>query len=296
MESYIMNQVIKNVQPNISFSWLQIIDKIIGSYKTPFDGGSSIEARIYALRKGGSDFVEQLNNLIFNGYLIPIKDESKYILSKKGIIARKFNSLNDFDLIMNNIIPSTISFDVKKFDKAILAFLNKQPQNFGNISDIVNKFIAGQQENVIKIHKELIYLSRDRDILEIKDLPDNPTEMQSDWWGNIYTVLIDRGQKVEDLKAKLSNGYLKLKWIEKGKNYLWWEVGKILLTAVLAFIVGRFTKSNTCPPDKISQKSESTKKVKIMGQKLNGDITLYDSLDHKKDILNSLKRSSSSTK
>jgi hypothetical protein len=264
LDIYFLNQTIKTAKPKIAFSWTDIVDQIISQYNLPFDGGESIEAHIHAYRTHGADFRRQLDNLLSNGYILPSdKDESKYLLTKKAIDARKFETVEEFELTLNPPISDS-KIDYKKFDRRVMSFLKKQDQTFGDISHIVNRFINGKQDNIIKIHKQLVHL-REKEIIEIRDLPDDPMQMQDDWWGNLIGVNINSGNKVEGLKAKLSKGYLKLSWWEKNPSktkLLDWGI-----PAILGYILGLLT-CNATPVNKQSDQGASNTLIREHNQKV----------------------------
>lgn len=280
LDKYFLNKVIKTAKPKISFSWNGIVDEIISTYNVPFDGGESIEAHIYAFRRHGVDFRKQLEVLLSGGYLMPSdKDDNKYILTKKGLAARKFDTVEDYE---NTMLPKTLvstNIDYDKFDKEVISYLRKQPQKFGDISDIVNKYVSGVQDNIQKIHRQLIYLI-DRDIIEIRDLPEDPMQMQDDWWGNFPAYNANRGDKVQDLKAKLSAGYLKLSlWDRKPitTKILDWGI-----PAIVGFLLGLITCNSIKPKSSQAQTQFLDQTGKVSDQK-KYDATNYDSLRRRMD-------------
>ena len=288
LDIYFLNQVVKIAELKVAFSWSEIVDKIISTYKLPFDGGKSIEAHIYAYRSHGTDFKRQLNTLLADDYIAIAKNEQdKYILTKKAREARKFENIEEYEKASSPSENQDNEIDYKKFDRKLISFLKKQPQNFGNISPIVNTFIDKKQDNRNLLHRQLVHLSRDRDIIEIRDEPeDDPYQMQSDWWGNFKYVNINRGDKVEGLLAKLSKGYLKISWWDRNRTKA--ELIKILLPVLLSFLLGLITckvyrdkkQAVLTPNESIYKQSAQTKYV---------DATNDDSLLHKKDILKGIK-------
>jgi hypothetical protein len=158
-----------------------------------------------------------------------------------------------------------MALNYKKFDKEILSFLKTQPQKFGDISHIANNHINGDINIKQQVIRQLYYL-RDRDIIIIKDLPDDPDKVQNDWWGTLLGHNPLAGYKVEDLKAQLSAGYEKLSWFDKN------PIKSKLLDWLVPFILGIVA---TLVTQKIFQTDE----------KNNSKPTSYNSLFHNKDTL-----------
>jgi hypothetical protein len=287
LDKYFLNTIIKTAKPKIPFVWTDLIDEIVSTYSVPFDGGGSIEARVYVHRRNGADFKKQLETMLSSRYLIPSdKEENKYLLTKKASHAKKFSTIEDYELTMNPPL-SPIKINYKKFDRGIMSFLKKQDQTFGDISHIANKFINGKQNNVIKIYRQLIHL-KERDVIEIRDLPDDPMQMQDDWWGNLIGVNVNRGDKVEGLKAKLSKGYLKLSWWDRNPSktkWLGWLVPFVLGIASTIIIQKILSISSSQPnSQKEILKPESTVLIETKSEGNSRNIH-RDSLQHNKDTL-----------
>lgn len=286
LDIYFLNQVVKTAKPKIPFSWLEIVDEIISTYKIPFPNGESIEAHIKAYKIHGATFQRQLQTLLFDGYIIPdTKEQNKYILTKKGVEAKKFNSISEYELTLNPT-PSPHKIDYKKFDKQIISFLSTQPQTFGDISHIVNKFIDGKQDNVRMIWRQLIHL-RDLDIIEIRDLPDDPMLMQEDWWGNLIGVNFNRGDKVEGLKSKLSKWYLKKSIWER--KPIMTKVLDWLVPFLLGVIVTWVTCKNGVRPNSQVEKLKSDTLISKQNQKAYENATKNDNLHDSKDTMKDIK-------
>ena len=111
-----------------------------------------------------------------------------------------------------------MAINIKKFDNEIISFLKKQPQKYGDISHIVNEFVNGDDKAKHQIRRQLHFL-RTRDIIIIKDLPEDTMQMQDDWWGNFPSYNPTAGYQVEGLSAQLGNGYLNLSWKDKFPVY-----------------------------------------------------------------------------
>lgn len=172
-----------------------------------------------------------------------------------------------------------MAIDYKKFDKQLFEFLQKQPQKFGDISHIANKFINGDLNNKAEVIRQLYYL-RDRNFIAIADSPEDPMQLQGDWWGTLQGHNTIAGYKVEDLKAQLSTEYEKLSWWDKNKN-----VTKLLdwtIPTIIGYLLGLAT-CNVSQNNKILPTKTDTVFLKSE-LKGNAPNISYDSLLHNKNI------------
>lgn len=128
-----------------------------------------------------------------------------------------------------------MKFNYKKFRKKLVSRLKKLPQNYGDVSDIVNEAIDGDINVKLQVQRELYHLKR-INIIEIKDLPNDPMQMQDDWWGNFLGHNPTAGYKVEGLTAALTKEYIDKPW--KDRYWVWWEIIKMFGSAIVGGLVG----------------------------------------------------------
>ena len=294
---YLLNEVIKNVKRKEPFNWLSLIKKIStqeGS-KILQDQELAKYNRVYGLIAMGSVFSSQLSILITKGYIINYeKIENTFILSKKGLAAKRFGNFTEYEISIDKKTQPNSDKYYRKFDASLISFLRKQPQKKGDISHIVNKFIEGKQDNVSKLLNQLIYLSRDKDILEIREFPEDDMQAQNDWWGNFIGVNIDSGQKVEDLLAKLSNGYLRLSIWER--NPVTTKILEWTIPYLLGLTTGLVTCKGNVPKDTPKQKQSIEQNEKAPDQKEYDDATKNGNHKHNTGNLIVLKDSVTPTK
>ncbi len=177
-----------------------------------------------------------------------------------------------------------VSIDDKKLKLEIISYLKRQPEYYGDISHIVNKFIKGNTDRKNLVTKRLHHLIR-TDILVIKNLPKDPDQLK-DWdWGTYLGHNPQAGYLAEDLKAALSPAYLKLSWWDKNPTKDRVIVG-IFFALIVSVIAGLFT----CNGDNQANKKTDTMKNKTIQDKSvqkqeNVNATMNDTLHDKKDTV-----------
>ena len=100
-----------------------------------------------------------------------------------------------------------MSFDKYEFRKQIIVRLKASRQHFADISDIVADFISGDMDVKKEIERELVHLSRNMQILDIKELELSTGKMNDDWIGLLKKHNVITGDKLEGLYASLTPAY-----------------------------------------------------------------------------------------
>jgi hypothetical protein len=136
-----------------------------------------------------------------------------------------------------------MGFNNAKFRKDIIQRLLKSNRYFADISDIANDFIGNNHQIRHEVVNELISLSRDKKILEIKEWEPDSGKMNRDWWGNIKDYSINRGEKVEGLHALLTSEFFAARLQRRI-----WRVGITMgiiavLVPLLLWIIDKLSKS-----------------------------------------------------
>ncbi|MBS1667369.1 MAG: hypothetical protein JST58_08335 [Bacteroidetes bacterium] len=96
-----------------------------------------------------------------------------------------------------------MGFDKLKFRKEIIDRLQHSRQHFADISDIVNRFSANDQEAKTGVERELVHLQRNMKILDIKTLDITTYEMDDDWLAHFKKP----GVEVSGILASLTKDY-----------------------------------------------------------------------------------------
>ncbi len=100
-----------------------------------------------------------------------------------------------------------MSFNKYEFRKKIIARLKSTRQHFADISDIVTEFI-GRDTNVKKeVERELVHMTRNMQILDVKELELNTGKMNDDWISLFKKHNAVAGEKLEGLYASLTTSY-----------------------------------------------------------------------------------------
>jgi hypothetical protein len=98
-------------------------------------------------------------------------------------------------------------FNRYEFRKQIIARLKNKRQHFADISDIVSDFISSDIDLKIEVERELVHLTRNMQILDVKELELNTGKMNDDWIGVLKKFNVMTGDKLEGLYASLTPSY-----------------------------------------------------------------------------------------
>lgn len=294
IREYVLNQVIKIAVPKKAFGWKEIIKNIADEIE-PDKNEPSIERKFLGLYLIGGEFRTELEILLSKRYIVPSKKEvNRYLLSNTiGVGAKEFGNLTEFENCQAKKSKIENNKFLKKFNKKVISYLRSQPQESGDISQVVNRFIDQKQLDANIIYKQLIHLRDTLDIIEIKELPDDDTfQAQNNWWGNLIGVNTQRGDKVVGLSAKLTGNYLKLSWFDR--NRIIDKLSGWVIPCIITYFLGLFTCN-------VAQHNNNPALIKydtihiIPDQKVYGNDTNYDSVHHNKDSV-SLNKTTTPTK
>jgi len=100
-----------------------------------------------------------------------------------------------------------MSFNRYEFRKQIIARLKSTRQHFADISDIVSEFISGDMDAKKEVERELVHLTRNMQILDVKELEPRTGKMNDDWIGLLKKLNVMTGDKLEGLYASLTPAY-----------------------------------------------------------------------------------------
>lgn len=100
-----------------------------------------------------------------------------------------------------------MSFNKYEFRKQIIARLEATRQHLADISDIVTSFIGGDMDAKKEVERELVHLTRNMQILDVKELEPGSGKMNDDWIGLFKKHNVMTGDKLEGLYASLTPAY-----------------------------------------------------------------------------------------
>jgi hypothetical protein len=100
-----------------------------------------------------------------------------------------------------------MSFNRYDFGKQIIIRLKATQQHFADISDTVSDFIAGDMDVKKEVERELVHLTRNMQILDVKEVEPGTGKMNDDYIGLLKKFNVMTGDKQEGLYASLTPSY-----------------------------------------------------------------------------------------
>lgn len=100
-----------------------------------------------------------------------------------------------------------MNFDKYQFRKEIIRRLKSTRQHFADISDIVNDFAGNDTDAKKEVERELVHLTRNMKILDVKELEPGTGKMNDDWIGHFKKCDLVAGDKIQGLYAALTKDY-----------------------------------------------------------------------------------------
>jgi len=122
------------------------------------------------------------------------------------------------------------NFDKYKFRKEIIKRLKSEKEHIADVSDIVNGFMGNDADMKKEVERELVHLTRNMKILDVKEWEADPGKMNDDWLANFKKCDVSAGGKIIGLYASLTKDYF-VNQRQKSLYYL----GIGVVVAVLLF-------------------------------------------------------------
>lgn len=173
---------------------------------------------------------EKVLKFMVGAQLIANAGDNTYLLTTLGI-GRRMSGGNY--PVGNSFIGGRSKLNYKEFERSLLKLLKKQPTKRANISAFINSVIDCRNEVKTEVQAYLVYL-RDKGTIEIKEDDENPAY---NWWGDFLGHNPQAGGKTTELFVALPKDYLNKPWKDKGWNWLWVDLGKLAVGALIGAMV-----------------------------------------------------------